>query len=110
MLGGPAHKGTLETVAADVATQGIREFGIAGTIIIETDSEDATNALRRRVQALHPGEALEQTPAARAHESNGLTENGNKFGKGILRVRLLALEARADGRIPCSHPASRAVD
>ena len=99
------QKGTLETAAADIAAQGIRELGITGTIIIKTDNEDAINALRRRVQALHPGEALEQTPAAHEHESNGIIENGNKLGKGLLRVLLLALEARVNGRIPCSHPA-----
>ena len=39
------------------------------------------------------------------HESNGVIGDGNKLGKGILRVLLLALEARVSGRIPCSRPA-----
>ena len=47
---------------------------------------------------------MEQMPAAYEHESNGIIENGNKVGKGLMRVLLLALEARVNGRIPCTHP------
>eukprot|EP00969_Alexandrium_andersonii_P056274 2480274-Alexandrium_andersonii.AAC.1 len=46
----------------------------------------------------------EWTPAAYEHESNGVIENGNKLGKGLLRVLLLSLEAKVQGRIPCDHP------
>ena len=74
-------------------------------MIIKTDNEEAINALRHRAQALHPGPTLEQTPAEYEHESNGVIENANKLGKGMLRVLLLALEARLQGRIPCQHPA-----
>ena len=99
------QKGALDEVAAEIAAKGIREFGITGAVILKSDNEDAINALRHRVAALHPGAALEQTPAAYEHESNGVVENGNKVGKGLLRVLLLALEARVQGRIPCTHPA-----
>eukprot|EP00969_Alexandrium_andersonii_P272337 12035733-Alexandrium_andersonii.AAC.1 len=49
---------------------------------------------------------LEQTPAAYEHESNGVivVENGSKLGKGLLRVLLLSLEAKVQGRIPCDRP------
>ena len=33
-----------------------------------------------------------------------MVENGNTLGKGLLRVRLLALEARVRGRVPCACP------
>ena len=80
------QKGALDVVAAEVAEQGLRDFGITGAVILKSDNEEAINALRRRVMALHPGATLEQTPAAYEHESNGVIENGNQ------------------GRIPCSHP------
>ena len=32
-------------------------------------------------------------------------ESGVKVGKGMLRVHLLALESRIQGRLPCGHPA-----
>ena len=98
------QKGALDVVAAEVAEQGLRDFGITGAVILKSDNEEAINALRRRVMALHPGATLEQTPAAYEHESNGVIENGNKLGKGLLRVLLLALESRLQGRIPCGHP------
>ena len=104
------QKGALEIAAAEIAEFGIKEFGITGDVILKSDNEDAINALRHRVQALHPGAALEQLPAAYEHESNGVVENGNKLGKGAIRVLLLALEARVGGRIPCSHPSLRVAD
>ena len=66
--------------------QGVRHYGGRG-VILKSDNEDAINALRHRVRALHPGAALEQLPAAYEHESNGVTENVNKLGNGLLRVR-----------------------
>ena len=97
------RKGVLEEVAAEVAQRGIRDFGIVGPVVIKTDGEGPIVALRRRVQAMHPG-ALEQSPAAHEHESNGIIENGNKLGKGLLRVHLLSLERKLGGHIACSHP------
>ena len=60
--------------------------------------------MRRRVAELWPGPSLEQSPAAYEHESNGVIESGVKVGKGMLRVHLLALESRIQGRLPCGHP------
>ena len=77
---------------------------MTGAVIIDTDSDDSINVLRRRAQALHPGAVLEQMPVAHAHESNGDIENGNTLGTGLLRVLWLAPEARANGRSPCAHP------
>ena len=34
-----------------------------------------------------------------------MVESGVKIGKGVLRVHLLALESRIQGRLPCGHPA-----
>ena len=100
------QKGAVDLVATEIVEGGLKAFGITGDVILKTDNEDAINALRRRVQALHPGAALEQTPAAYGHESNGVIENGNRMGKGLLRVLLLALEARIGGvsraPTPCS--------
>ena len=33
-----------------------------------------------------------------------MIESGVKIGKGVLRVHLLALESRIQGRLPCGHP------
>ena len=76
------QKGALDVAAAGVAGQGIRGFGVTGQVILNTDNEGAGNALRIRVQGLHPGAAFEQTLAAYEHEPNGVIENGNKLGKG----------------------------
>ena len=60
--------------------------------------------VRRRLQGLHPGAALEQAPAAHEHTPNGITGAGHNVGNGWLRVLRLALEARGSGRNPSSHP------
>ena len=49
-----------------------------------SDNEEAIDALRHRVQALHPGAALGQMPVAHEHESNNVIENGNQIGNGLL--------------------------
>ncbi len=89
------HKGA-EGVAVETAVQGIKDFGIAGALILKSDNEDAINALRRGVKAMLPHTTLEQMPAAYEHESNGIIENGNKVGKGLLRV--LPVQSRPDPR------------
>ena len=76
-----SRKGTIDDVAAEVAVQAIKDFGISGDVIVKTDNEEAINALRHRIQVLHPGAALQQMPAPHEHESNGVIENGNKVGK-----------------------------
>ena len=91
------HKGALDVVATEMATHGLRDFGIQGAVILKSDNAEAIDALRHRVQAMHPGSALGHMPAAHEHESNGVVENGNKLGKGLQRVLLLALEARIGG-------------
>eukprot|EP00969_Alexandrium_andersonii_P143445 6342106-Alexandrium_andersonii.AAC.1 len=73
-------KGALGVVAAEIAERGLRDFGTAGEAILKSDNEEAIDALRARVSGLRPGSVLEQTPAAYAHESNGVVENGNKLG------------------------------
>ena len=94
----------MDAVAADIAAQGTREVGITVPIILESDSGDDINALRRRVPTLHPGVALAQTPAAHEHEPSGAIEHGSAVGQGLLHVLMLALEGRASGRIPCPRP------
>ena len=100
------RKGSAEAVAAELANEGIRGFGImtAEPVTLKSGSEAAILAPRRRVAELWPGPSLEQSPAAHEHESNGVIESGVKIGKGILRVHLLALESRIQGCLPCGHP------
>ena len=78
-------------LATELAAHGLKDFGIHGAVILKSDNEEAINALRHRVQAMHPGLTLGQMPAARAHDSNGVIENANKRGQvDLLRVLLLA--------------------
>ena len=72
-------------MAADIVGGGPKEFGITGEAILDTDNEDAINAARHRAQALHPGR-LWNRPTAYGHEPSGVAENGNRMGKGVLRV------------------------
>ena len=101
------RKGSAEAVAAELANEGLRGFGVTASqsVALKSDGEAAIRALRRRVAELWPGSVLEQTPPSHEHESNGVVESGVKIGKGILRVHLLALESRIQGRLPCDHPA-----
>ena len=62
------QKGAAYVVATEIVESGLREFGIAWEVALHTDNEEATNALRHSVQALRACVALEQTPAAYAHE------------------------------------------
>merc|ERR1712079_598742 len=89
-----------------VGQRGHLGFGIttAEPVTLKSDNEAAIRALRRRVAELWPRPSLEQSPAAHEHESNGVVESGVKVGKGIMRVHLLALESRIQGRLPCGHP------
>ena len=98
------RKGGNEDIAAEVAAQGLKDFGIMGAVILKCDNEAAILALRSRVMELHPG-ALAQEPAPGEHESNGVIENAVKLGKGLFRVLLFALEAKLRGRIPSRHAA-----
>ena len=100
------RKGSAEAVAAELANEGLRGFGVteAESVTLKCDNEAAVLALRRRVAALWPGPVLEQGPAPHEHESNGIVESGVKIGKGVLRVHLLSLESRIGGRLPCGHP------
>ena len=75
-------KGALDAVAAEIADHGLRGFGVQGEVILKTDNEDAINGLRHKVQALHPGAALEQLPAAHEHESNGVIETATSWATG----------------------------
>ena len=89
---------------ASLAMEGLRGFGLVPgqPVILKCDNERAIVALRKRVAELWGGGALDQAPAPGEHESNGIIENGVKVGKGMLRVLLFALEAKIQGRIPCT--------
>ena len=78
------RKGSAEAVAAELASEGLRGFGVTTgqPVTLKSDGEAAVRALRRRVAELWPGPALEQTPPAHEHESNGVVEAGVKIGKG----------------------------
>ena len=54
------YKGSAEAVAAELANEGIRGFGIttAAPVTLTSDSEAAILALRRRVAELWPGPSL----------------------------------------------------
>ena len=79
--------------------------GARGAVIFKFESEEAIDALRHRLQALHLGAALEHMPTPYAHEGRGVVGDGSKVGKGLLQVLVLALEARDGGRAPCFHTA-----
>ena len=58
------RKGSAEAVAAELANEGIRGFGVTANqpVTLKNDGEVAVRALRRRVAELWPGPTLEQTP------------------------------------------------
>eukprot|EP00969_Alexandrium_andersonii_P011362 494304-Alexandrium_andersonii.AAC.1 len=51
---------------------------VPGKVALETDDEEANDALRTRVRGLCPGLALEQMPPVRARESKGIIESARK--------------------------------
>ena len=59
------RKGGAEAVAAELANEGNRGFGVttAEPVTLKSDNEPAIRALRRRVAELWPGPTLEQGPA-----------------------------------------------
>ena len=64
------RKGRSEAVAAELAFEGIRGFGIGEgqRIVVKCDNEESILALRYRVLAMWPGGSLEQEPTVYEHE------------------------------------------
>ena len=81
------QKGALDEVAAEIAEHGLRDMGAQGGVLLKSDdSEEATTALRHRVQALHTGSVFAQMPTAHEHAPHGVVENSNGLEKGLRRV------------------------
>jgi len=98
------HKGADLETAVERAADGVREFGHRGQIVLKVDNEPALLALREAVMAKLPGGAIPVQSPPGESQSNGGTENGVKWIKGILRVHLFSLERKVAVRFPSAHP------
>jgi hypothetical protein len=98
------HKGADLEETVDRAVTGIRELGYRGRVLIRTDGEPALLALRNAIiKGLPDGATPVVTPVGES-QSNGGVEGAVKIVKGILRVHLMALEAKIGARFPSGHP------
>jgi hypothetical protein len=98
------NKGVCYEEAALRAVEGLKAFGHPSKILIKVDNEKSLKALRDEVLRLLGQQAVPVVPPTHESESNGAVENGVKLFKGLLRVHLMALERKLDGKIPSDHP------
>jgi hypothetical protein len=98
------HKGADLVETVDRAVAGIRALGYRGRVLIRCDGEPALQALRNAItQALPDGATPVVTPVGES-QSNGGIEGAVRTVKGLLRVHLMALEAKIGGKFPSGHP------
>ncbi len=98
------HKGADLVETVDRAVAGIRDLGYRGRVLIRCDGEPALTALRDAIiKALPEGATPVKTPVGES-QSNGGIEGAVRIVKGLLRVHLIALEAKIDARFPSDHP------
>ena len=99
------NKGVCTDEPTRLAVDGLRDMGLGGEIVyFKVDNERPLVALRDAVIAGSSMSILPLEVPVRDSASNGMTENGVKVFKGLLRVHLLSLERRIGGKIPSSHP------
>ncbi len=98
------NKGADLVETVDRAVAGVRELGYRGRVLIRCDGEPALKALRDAiVKGLPDGATPVITPVGES-QSNGGIEGAVRIVKDIVRVHLLALEAKIDAKFPSGHP------
>ncbi len=98
------HKGADLVETVDRAVTGVRELGYRGRVLIRCDGEPALKALRNAiVKGLPDGATPVVTPVGES-QSNGGIEGAVRIVKGLLRVHLMALEAKIGAKFPSGHP------
>jgi hypothetical protein len=98
------HKGADLVETVDRAVSGVRELGYRGRVLIRCDGEPALTALRDAIiKGLPDGATPVKTPVGES-QSNGGIEGAVRIVKGILRVHLMALEAKIGAKFPSGHP------
>ena len=98
------HKGRGEDEIIDQAVENVKRLGHTGKVIVKTDNEPALLSLRDGVLQRLELQAIPAVPPQGGTQSNGCMENGVKLLKGMLRVHVLALENKINGKIPTHHP------
>ena len=98
------NKGISTDEPADLALEGITDLGYQHKIHIKVDNERPLVALREEIRKRAPVQMQVVEVPVGESQSNGCTENGVKLFKGLLRVLLLAFEARIGGKIGSEHP------
>jgi hypothetical protein len=98
------HKGADLVETVDRAVAGVRELGHSGRVLIRCDGEPALKALRNAIaKGLPDGATPIVTPVGES-QSNGGIEGAVRIVKGLLRVHLMALEAKIGAKFPSGHP------
>jgi hypothetical protein len=98
------HKGADLVETVDRAVAGVRELGYRGRVLIRCDGEPALKALRNAItKGLPDGATPIVTPVGES-QSNGGIEGAVRLVKDLLRVHLMALEAKIGARFPTGHP------
>jgi hypothetical protein len=98
------HKGADLVETVDRAVAGVRELGYRGRVLIRCDGEPALKALRNAItKGLPDGATPIVTPVGES-QSNGGIEGAVRLVKDLLRVHLMALEAKIGARFPAGHP------
>ena len=97
-------KGVGDAAIVERVCRGMVEAGVRAPCIVKSDGEASIRALRDEL-LLRAGEgAVPQESPAGESESNGAVEVGIKHVKGLIRVHILALEAKLGCTIPVTHP------
>ena len=98
-------KGVGDAAVIERVHRGMIEAGVRAPCIVKSDGEASIRALREELlQRAGEGAVPQESPAGES-ESNGAVEIGIKHVKGLIRVHVLALEAKLGCRIPVAHPA-----
>ena len=98
------NKGADITETVDRAVAGVNSLGYRGRVLIRCDGEAALGALRNAITKAMPDGATPVVTPVGESQSNGGIEQAVRTVKGLLRVHLMALEAKISGRFPSEHP------
>jgi len=98
------HKGAGLEETVDQAVKSIARLGHHGRIGLKVDNEAALLDLRNAVMRKREQPTVPLQPPKGESQSNGAIENAVRLVKEMIRVYLLALEAKIDGTIPTQHP------
>ena len=98
------QKGVGDAETVERICRGLVEMGIRAPCIFKSDQEHAIRSLREQGMSRMGEGAVPQDPPQGESESNGAVENAVQLMKGMLRVRVLALERKLGVEIPVGHP------